>query len=102
MIRFAPLIAAALALSACDSASGPVTTTKLNAVEVEPGTASDAMIMLDDSDVDGTAVDTSGALTTEGAAVAKAEAEKAAPAAEPPAENDSADEDAPATKTEEQ
>jgi hypothetical protein len=85
------LLAPALTLplflvAACDSGSGPATKTKLDAVEVEPGTASDAMIMLDDSDVDGTAVDNSAVLTAEGQAAAKAEAEKAAPAEEPEAE----------------
>src|SRR3546814_2672195 len=37
--------------------SGTTTTTKLDAVEVQPGTISDAMITLDDTDIDGTAVD---------------------------------------------
>ena len=82
MNRIVPLIAAALLLSACDNATSPTITTKLDAVEVEPGTASDAMILLDDSDIDGTTLDSSGALTAEGAAAAKAEAAKAAPAAE--------------------
>lgn len=84
-----------LLLAGCDSASGPTTTTKLDAVEVEPGTISDTMILLDDSDVDGTAIDNSGgALTAEGAAAAKAEAERAAAAAPPP-------EDEAETETEE-
>jgi hypothetical protein len=79
------LIAAVLILLAgCDMGSGPTTTTKLDAVEVEPGTISDAMIMLDDSDADGTAVDNSAVLTAEGQAAAKAEAEKVA--AETPAD----------------
>ncbi len=66
--------AAALALmllTACDSggpAAKPVTTT-MDAVEVEPGTISDAMIMLDDSGLDGTAIDTS---VPEGPAAPKA------------------------------
>jgi ribosomal protein L12E/L44/L45/RPP1/RPP2 len=102
MIRTASLITAALLLSACDSATGPTTTTKLDAVEVEPGTASDAMILLDDSDIDGTTVDTSGALTAEGAAAAKAEAAKAAPVAAAEGEETSAEDaaDAPDTPTE--
>lgn len=79
MTRFFALVSAALLLAACDTQSGSTTTTKLDAVEVEPGTASDAMIMLDDSDVDGTSVDNSAVLTAEGQAAAKAEADKAAP-----------------------
>jgi len=47
-----------LSLAACDSNdSGSKTTTKLDAVEVQPGTISDSMITLDDTDIDGTAVD---------------------------------------------
>ncbi len=81
------LAPAALLLGGCDMASGPATTTtKLDAVEVEPGTASDAMILLDDTDIDGTAVDNSAVLTAEGQAAAKAEAAKAAPAEEEAAE----------------
>jgi surface antigen len=80
--RLLPLAAALLALAACDTASGPATTTKLDKVEVQPGSVSDAMILLDDSDIDGTSVDASGgALTPEGAAAAKDEAAKAAAAA---------------------
>lgn len=74
--RFA--LALPLLLAACGVGDEAKTTTKLDAVDVQPGSASDAMIMLDDADVDGTAVDNSGALTAEGAAVAKAEAEQAA------------------------
>lgn len=49
-----------LFLAACgDSASNNKTTTKLDAVEVQPGTISDSMIILDDSNSDGTAVDNS-------------------------------------------
>src|SRR3546814_18099955 len=47
-----------LSLAACGgSDSGTKTTTKLDAVEVQPGTISDSMITLDDTDIDGTAVD---------------------------------------------
>ena len=58
-MRTSATIALALALLAgCgDSASGNKTTTKLDAVEVQPGTISDSMIILDDSSIDGTAVD---------------------------------------------
>jgi hypothetical protein len=73
------ILALPFLLAACGSASDQSTTTKLDAVEVQPGSVSDKMIMLDDSDIDGTSVDTSGgALTAEGAAAAKEEAEKAA------------------------
>ena len=73
------ILALPFLLAACGSGTDTKTTTKLDAVEVQPGSASDAMIMLDDSDIDGTSVDASGgALTAEGAAAAKAEAEKAA------------------------
>lgn len=71
-------LALPLLLTACSVGDETKSTTKLDAVEVQPGSASDAMITLDDADVDGTAVDASGALTAEGAAVAKAEAEQAA------------------------
>jgi len=48
------------ALAACGS-SDPAgnATTKLDAVEVQPGSVSDSMIILDDASVDGTAVDNS-------------------------------------------
>lgn len=49
----------ALSLAACGGSEGSKTTTKLDAVEVEPGTISDSMIVLDDAASDGTAVDTS-------------------------------------------
>ncbi|WOF41663.1 hypothetical protein KNJ79_10320 [Sphingopyxis indica] len=49
-----------LTLAACGgSDSTNKTTTKLDAVEVEPGTISDSMIVLDDTNIDGTAVDDS-------------------------------------------
>lgn len=49
-----------LSLGACGG-SDPAgkSTTKLDAVEVQPGTVSDSMIILDDASVDGTAVDNS-------------------------------------------
>jgi ribosomal protein L12E/L44/L45/RPP1/RPP2 len=78
----------ALTASGCDMGGPASTTTKLDAVEVEPGTASDAMILLDDSDIDGTAVDNSAVLTAEGQAAAKAEAAKAAPTDEAAAEGE--------------
>ena len=48
-----------LALAACGNEPAGKTTTKLEAVEVEPGTISDSMIILDDASGDGTAVDNS-------------------------------------------
>lgn len=49
-----------LALAACGSGDqAGKTTTKLDAVEVQPGSVSDSMIILDDASVDGTAVDNS-------------------------------------------
>ena len=48
-----------LALAACGSEPTGKTATKLEAVEVEPGTISDSMIILDDAVSDGTAVDNS-------------------------------------------
>jgi hypothetical protein len=48
-----------LALAACGNEPSGKTTTKLDAVEVEPGTISDSMIILDDASGDGTAVDNS-------------------------------------------
>lgn len=49
-----------LALAACGSGDpAGKSTTKLDAVEVQPGSVSDSMIILDDATVDGTAVDNS-------------------------------------------
>lgn len=49
-----------LVLAACGSGDpAGQTTTKLDAVEVQPGSVSDAMIVLDDASADGTAVDNS-------------------------------------------
>lgn len=67
------------ALAACDNSPKGSTTTKLDAVEVQPGTISDAMIILDDAAGDGTAIDTS---------VPKDDSAKAAP------KQDEADDDA--------
>lgn len=58
MTRLPAIFALCLSLAACGgNDSGTTTTTKLDAVEVQPGTISDAMITLDDTDIDGTAVD---------------------------------------------
>ena len=84
-----------LLLAACGTSDETKTTTMLDAVEVQPGSASDAMIMLDDADVDGTAVDNSGALTAEGAAAAKAEQ-----AAETAPVDEAAEEEAPEAESE--
>src|SRR3546814_3169264 len=57
MTRLPAIFALCLSLAACGgNDSGTTTTTKLDAVEVQPGTISDAMITLDDTDIDGTAV----------------------------------------------
>lgn len=45
------------ALAACGNEPQGKTTTKLDAVEVQPGTISDSMIILDNAGGDGTAVD---------------------------------------------
>ena len=60
MTRLTLPAALLLTLAACGgSDSTNKTTTKLDAVEVEPGTISDSMIVLDNAASDGTAVDTS-------------------------------------------
>ncbi|KTE21882.1 hypothetical protein ATE67_04335 [Sphingopyxis sp. H050] len=48
-----------LVLTACGNEPSGKSTTKLDSVEVQPGTISDSMIILDDSAGDGTAVDNS-------------------------------------------
>lgn len=49
-----------LSLAACGGGDTPgKSTTKLDAVEVQPGSVSDSMIILDDAVSDGTAVDNS-------------------------------------------
>lgn len=49
-----------LSLAACGGGdTAGKSTTKLDAVEVQPGSISDSMIILDDASVDGTAVDNS-------------------------------------------
>lgn len=80
MTRFARItLVLPLLLAACGTGDETKTTTKLDAVEVQPGSVSDAMVMLDDADADGTSLDGSGgALTAEGAAATKAEADRAA------------------------
>ena len=65
-----------LALAACGSAPAGKTTTKLETVEVEPGTISDSMIILDDASGDGTAVDNS--VPDDGTAKPAAKADDAA------------------------
>lgn len=60
MTRILLSTALLLPLAACGSdPSGGTATTKLDAVEVQPGTISDSMIILDDSSVEGTAIDNS-------------------------------------------
>ncbi len=59
MIRILLTSTFLLALSACGGDPQGTSTTKLDAVEVQPGTISDSMIILDDASGDGTAVDNS-------------------------------------------
>ena len=60
MIRILLSALPMLALAACGGGdSTGKSTTKLDAVEVQPGSISDSMIILDDASVDGTAVDNS-------------------------------------------
>lgn len=64
-----------LSLAACGSGDpAGKSTTKLDAVEVQPGTVSDSMIILDDASVDGTAVDNS--VPDDGTAKSAAKAEE--------------------------
>lgn len=76
-IAFASLLI--LALAACGNEPSGKTTTKLDAVEVQPGTISDSMIILDDADGDGTAVDNS--VPDDGSAKPAAKAEESNEAA---------------------
>ena len=48
-----------LSLAACGNEPSGKSTTKLDAVEVQPGTVSDSMIILDNAAGDGTAIDNS-------------------------------------------
>ena len=64
MIRALPvLLLATLALAGCDqlglSGGGATTDTNMRSVEIQEGTASDEMIILDQASGDGTAIDTS-------------------------------------------
>lgn len=49
----------ALALAGCGGDADNKTATKLDAIEVQPGTISDSMILLNDARSDGTAIDNS-------------------------------------------
>ncbi len=60
MTRTSFVSIALLSLAACGGGdNGGKSTTKLDAVEVQPGSISDSMIILDDATSDGTAVDNS-------------------------------------------
>ena len=62
MIRYSSplLLIATLVLAGCGgSEPAGQSTTKLDAVEVQPGTISDSMIILDSASADGTAIDNS-------------------------------------------
>lgn len=59
MTRFFIISTLGLALAGCGGEAGNKTATKLDAIEVQPGTISDSMILLDDARSDGTAIDNS-------------------------------------------
>ncbi len=82
-----------LALAACGDDPAKPTTTKLDAVEVQPGTISDSMIILDDAANEGTAIDNS--VPDDGAkkSAEKAGEEPEEKAAEEESSDDSAESD---------
>jgi hypothetical protein len=65
-----------VSLAACGSEPKGTSTTKLDAVEVQPGTISDSMILLDDAAGDGTAVDNSVPADKSKASAAKSETDE--------------------------
>ena len=76
-----------LGLAACGGGdTGGTSTTKLDAVEVQPGSVSDSMIILDDAVSDGTAVDNS--VPDDGTAKKAADESVGEEEAAPPAEAD--------------
>ena len=78
-----------LALAACGGGdTAGKSTTKLDAVEVQPGSISDSMIILDDAASDGTAIDNS--IPDDGTKkdAAKTDEADSADAAEPESEDD--------------
>lgn len=90
---------ALLSLAACGGGDkGGKSTTKLDAVEVQPGSVSDSMIILDDATSDGTAVDNS--VPDDGTAKKATEAEDRGEETVPAAEADGDPEavDMPAVK----
>ena len=91
MTRIALASLMILALAACGDEPAGKTTAKLDAVEVQPGTISDSMIILDDAAGDGTAVDNS--VPDDGSAkpVEKAEDESDDAAADDEASDESAE-----------
>lgn len=91
-----------LALTACSDEPAKTSTTKLDAVEVQPGTISDSMIILDNAANEGTAIDNS---VPDDGAKKSAEKDDAQTTEESAPENESANDNAesgeasPATKT---
>jgi hypothetical protein len=73
-------------LAACGGGDDGKTRVKLDSVEVQPGTISDDMVVLDNSDVDGTAIDNSVPVDP----AAKAEADKKAAEGSAPADGEAA------------
>lgn len=78
-----------LGLAACGGGdTGGTSTTKLDAVEVQPGSVSDSMIILDDAVSDGTAVDNSVPDDGRGKKAPETDDSEGEDAAAPPAEAD--------------
>lgn len=95
MTRIALASLPLLVLAACGGGDpAGKSTTKLDAVEVEPGSVSDAMIVLDNVSADGTAVDNSVPDDGTAKAATKADDEDADPEATPAADSEDADPDA--------
>lgn len=89
-----------LALAACGGGdTAGKSTTKLDAVEVQPGSVSDSMIILDDAASDGTAIDNS--VPDDGTQKDAAKTDDAATEADPETDADDNAEavDMPAAKT---
>ena len=92
-------------LSGCDtisnffggSGSGNQTITRMDATDVEPGTISDDMVVLDEAAVDGTAIDTSAPVPLPGTGPAAPKSDPVAPGATKIAPGDAPPGDANAT-----
>ncbi len=84
LFAMAAVLLASSVVAGCDRIAGGDSETKLANVEVQPGTASDEMITLDDADGDGTAIDPGTAISPEAAEGPLPEARTAPRAAPPP------------------